>query len=220
MKFSIFIKSSLVLIISFGLAQYSYSQTTPENGSQVKAEKRLVHGEAVQGSVGGNAPEGAGDGIPNEVNGANSGQGHGDAREGAGDGIPNQVSGPDPFPGNGSPREGYGDGIPNQVGGNEPGQGNGNPPEGAGDGIPNNFGGNPDFYMDEDGDGINDLRADDDGDGIPNGKDPDFVAKQDGQGSMHRIRVRNGSNCPETGAGINSGGVGSSMGSKKKDAKQ
>ncbi len=40
-------------------------------------------------------------------------------------------------------------------------------------------------FMDEDGDGINDLAPDHDGDGIPNGKDPDWVKnKRDGTGAQ------------------------------------
>ena len=40
-------------------------------------------------------------------------------------------------------------------------------------------------FVDEDGDGINDLARDHDGDGLPNGKDPDWVKnKQDGAGAQ------------------------------------
>ena len=40
-------------------------------------------------------------------------------------------------------------------------------------------------FVDEDGDGINDLARDHDGDGLPNGQDPDWVKnKQDGTGAQ------------------------------------
>ena len=40
-------------------------------------------------------------------------------------------------------------------------------------------------FVDEDGDGINDLARDHDDDGIPNGKDPDWVKnKRDGTGAQ------------------------------------
>ncbi len=45
---------------------------------------------------------------------------------------------------------------------------------GNGDGVCN--------FIDEDGDGFNDLAPDADGDGIPNGLDPDFVRPEDGAG--------------------------------------
>lgn len=41
-------------------------------------------------------------------------------------------------------------------------------------------------FIDEDGDGFNDLAPDADGDGIPNGLDEDFVKPEDGTGSMFR----------------------------------
>lgn len=41
-------------------------------------------------------------------------------------------------------------------------------------------------FIDEDGDGFNDLAPDADGDGIPNGLDEDFVKPADGTGSMIR----------------------------------
>ncbi|MGD9546250.1 MAG: hypothetical protein AB7V45_01760 [Candidatus Krumholzibacteriia bacterium] len=37
-------------------------------------------------------------------------------------------------------------------------------------------------FIDEDGDGFNDLAPDDDGDGIPNRLDPDYVRPEDGSG--------------------------------------
>ena len=39
-------------------------------------------------------------------------------------------------------------------------------------------------FVDENGDGINDLAKDADGDGIPNGQDPDWVKPADGSGYM------------------------------------
>ena len=40
-------------------------------------------------------------------------------------------------------------------------------------------------FVDEDGDGINDLARDHDGDGLPNGQDPDWVKnKRDGTGAQ------------------------------------
>ena len=40
-------------------------------------------------------------------------------------------------------------------------------------------------FVDEDGDGVNDLAPDSDGDGLPNGKDPDWVKnKRDGTGAQ------------------------------------
>jgi len=47
-------------------------------------------------------------------------------------------------------------------------------------------------FIDEDGDGFNDLAPDDDGDGIPNGLDPDYVPAQDGQAQQHQWRWVNG----------------------------
>lgn len=44
-------------------------------------------------------------------------------------------------------------------------------------------------FIDENGDGFNDLAPDADGDGIPNGLDPDYVRPQDGTGSQHRRGV-------------------------------
>ena len=41
-------------------------------------------------------------------------------------------------------------------------------------------------FIDEDGDGFNDLAPDADGDGIPNGLDPDYVKPEDGTGLMNR----------------------------------
>lgn len=41
-------------------------------------------------------------------------------------------------------------------------------------------------FIDENGDGFNDLAPDADGDGIPNGLDPDYVRPQDGTGAQHQ----------------------------------
>jgi hypothetical protein len=41
-------------------------------------------------------------------------------------------------------------------------------------------------FIDEDGDGFNDLAPDTDGDGIPNGLDPDYVKPEDGTGSQFK----------------------------------
>ena len=40
-------------------------------------------------------------------------------------------------------------------------------------------------FIDEDGDGFNDLAPDADGDGIPNGMDPDYVRPEDGSGNQY-----------------------------------
>ncbi len=42
------------------------------------------------------------------------------------------------------------------------------------------------LFIDEDGDGFNDLAPDADGDGIPNGLDPDYVKPLDGEGQQHQ----------------------------------
>lgn len=47
-------------------------------------------------------------------------------------------------------------------------------------------------FIDEDGDGFNDLAPDADGDGIPNGLDPDYVKPEDGTGLMNRWAHRYG----------------------------
>ena len=41
-------------------------------------------------------------------------------------------------------------------------------------------------FIDENGDGFNDLAPDADGDGIPNGLDPDYVRPQDGTGNQYK----------------------------------
>lgn len=43
-------------------------------------------------------------------------------------------------------------------------------------------------FIDEDGDGFNDLAPDHDGDGIPNGLDPDYVRPEDGTGSQFQYQ--------------------------------
>jgi len=45
-------------------------------------------------------------------------------------------------------------------------------------------------FMDENGDGINDLGRDHDGDGIPNGQDPDWVAPKDGTGYQVKAQTK------------------------------
>lgn len=45
-------------------------------------------------------------------------------------------------------------------------------------------------FVDENGDGFNDLAPDHDGDGIPNGQDPDYTRPQDGSGTQQGIRGR------------------------------
>jgi hypothetical protein len=48
-------------------------------------------------------------------------------------------------------------------------------------------------FVDEDGDGVNDLAADHDGDGIPNGQDSDWVKnKEDGTGYQHGKQMTDG----------------------------
>jgi hypothetical protein len=49
-------------------------------------------------------------------------------------------------------------------------------------------------FVDEDGDGFNDLAPDADGDGIPNGQDPDYVRPEDGTGNQyaHQHAMQNG----------------------------
>jgi hypothetical protein len=44
-------------------------------------------------------------------------------------------------------------------------------------------------FIDENGDGINDLAKDADGDGIPNGQDPDWTKPEDGTGYKEQNRV-------------------------------
>jgi hypothetical protein len=56
--------------------------------------------------------------------------------------------------------------------------------QGFGPGIGNGVCG----FIDEDGDGFNDLAPDADGDGIPNGLDPDYEKPADGTGSQFQYR--------------------------------
>ena len=44
-------------------------------------------------------------------------------------------------------------------------------------------------FVDENGDGINDLARDADGDGIPNGQDPDWTKPEDGTGYKDQNRI-------------------------------
>ncbi len=44
------------------------------------------------------------------------------------------------------------------------------------------------MFVDENGDGINDLARDHDNDGIPNCQDPDWTPPEDGSGYMYRYR--------------------------------
>jgi hypothetical protein len=48
------------------------------------------------------------------------------------------------------------------------------------------------MFVDENGDGINDLIRDHDNDGIPNCQDPDWKRTQDGSGYMSRFGKANG----------------------------
>ncbi len=66
----------------------------------------------------------------------------------------------------------------------------------AQDGDPAGFGEGNGYgvcqFIDEDGDGFNDLAPDHDGDGIPNGLDPDYVRPEDGTGIQHQNQSRLG----------------------------
>jgi hypothetical protein len=55
-------------------------------------------------------------------------------------------------------------------------------------------------FMDEDGDGVNDLARDHDGDGIPNGQDPDWIAPKDGTGYKDPAQTKAKKGQAETGA--------------------
>ena len=57
-------------------------------------------------------------------------------------------------------------------------------------------------FIDENGDGINDLARDADGDGIPNGQDPDWTKPADGTG----YKTRNGQGTAATAAGAEAKG--------------
>ncbi len=52
-------------------------------------------------------------------------------------------------------------------------------------------------FLDENGDGFNDLAPDADGDGIPNGLDPDYAPPADGSG--YQFGPGDGGQCPEVG---------------------
>ena len=66
------------------------------------------------------------------------------------------------------------------------------------------FGNGPGEFIDENGDGFNDLAPDADGDGIPNAFDDDYVPPQDGSGA---------GNGPGAGAGAGEGnGAGNGQG--------
>jgi cytoskeletal protein RodZ len=54
-------------------------------------------------------------------------------------------------------------------------------------------------FIDEDGDGINDLAKDSDGDGIPNCQDPDWVRPLDGSGAKAQARKRSGNEAAGSG---------------------
>ncbi len=73
---------------------------------------------------------------------------------------------------------------------------------GTGDGTCN--------FIDEDGDGYNDLAPDADGDGIPNGMDPDYVPAMDGTG--HRYGANQGSDTFGKGLGVGHYGLGDGTG--------
>ena len=83
-------------------------------------------------------------------------------------------------------------------------------------------------FVDEDGDGFNDLAPDADGDGIPNGLDPDYVRPEGGVGNQHQhswsgtlfnrmfglaqMYQNEQMHGPQSGPGVNSGfGPGESM---------
>ena len=56
-------------------------------------------------------------------------------------------------------------------------------------------------FVDENGDGFNDLAPDADGDGIPNGMDPDFVRPLDGSGQRFGFAGMGGAGLMGQGAG-------------------
>ncbi len=68
------------------------------------------------------------------------------------------------------------------------------------------FGGMGD-YIDENGDGFNDLAPDADGDGIPNGMDEDYVPPADGEGNQYGAGNGSGNGTGDCdGSGGGSGG--------------
>ena len=66
------------------------------------------------------------------------------------------------------------------------------------------WGNGPGEFVDENGDGFNDLAPDADGDGIPNAYDEDFVAPQDGSGAGFGGNGGSGSG-PADGSGSGAG---------------
>jgi len=66
------------------------------------------------------------------------------------------------------------------------------------------WGNGPGEFIDENGDGFNDLAPDADGDGIPNSLDEDYVAPQDGSGAGYGGNGGSG-NGPGDGTGAGTG---------------
>ncbi len=64
--------------------------------------------------------------------------------------------------------------------------------DGTGAGNGNGNGNGVCGFVDENGDGFNDLAPDADGDGIPNGLDPDYAKPQDGTGNQYQFGKRSG----------------------------
>ena len=58
------------------------------------------------------------------------------------------------------------------------------------------------MFVDENGDGVNDLARDHDGDGIPNGQDPDWAAPKDGTGYKEAAQTKAKKGNAESGAGL------------------
>ncbi len=71
-----------------------------------------------------------------------------------------------------------------QKGKDSEGSGQGGFQQGDGTHESKGFGYKVGSFVDEDGDGFNDLAPDEDGDGIPNGLDPDYTAPKDGTGNQ------------------------------------
>ncbi|MBU8871010.1 MAG: hypothetical protein KOO60_09140 [Gemmatimonadales bacterium] len=69
-------------------------------------------------------------------------------------------------------------------------------------------------FVDEDGDGFNDLAPDFDGDGIPNGQDDDYVKAEDGTGYMHQNKVHFGDLDEEDRGGFHGGKDGEMSGNR------
>jgi len=67
------------------------------------------------------------------------------------------------------------------------------------------WGNGPGEFIDEDGDGFNDLAPDADGDGIPNYADDDYVPPQDGSGAGFGGNGGNSGNGPGDGSGNGNG---------------